>query len=168
MKNTTKNMTLSRFQEIVDSYGSNINRWPLAERDAARTFLDYEPKAQEITEKAKLIDAMFDRMATPEPASAAFLDQLIHISDQPQAQDQSVAYATAKSETAPSSPSGFFAAAIIQFLPRAVGLASVCVLGVVMGIASINTSHNNVVAYDDATSLMFSTSGIQADLEEMD
>lgn len=69
-------MTLRRFQALADSYGADLQRWPEAERDAARALLRLSPRAQSVLAAAQRLDAAIaaassqERAATWQPGEA--------------------------------------------------------------------------------------------------
>lgn len=53
-------MTLQRFAELVDAYGADARRWPLAERAAAQALVAADPAAAALQQQAAMLDAMLD------------------------------------------------------------------------------------------------------------
>lgn len=53
-------MTLQRFAELVDAYGADARRWPLAERAAAQALRASDPAAAALQQQAAMLDAMLD------------------------------------------------------------------------------------------------------------
>jgi hypothetical protein len=49
-------MTLGRFAQICDAYGSNPRAWPVDERDAAQAFAANSAEAQALLAQAALLD----------------------------------------------------------------------------------------------------------------
>ena len=66
----TRPMTLARFGALADAYGGAIERWPEAERRAARGLLAASQPARETLAAAQHLDAALDRLPAPPPASA--------------------------------------------------------------------------------------------------
>ena len=73
-------MTLSRFREIVESYGSNPNRWPAGERAAATT-LASRPEGRALLDGAAGLDGLLDTAPAPAPASPALVDRLLAVAE---------------------------------------------------------------------------------------
>lgn len=60
-------MKLSRFQHLAESHGGDIDRWPLAEREAARRLVASSREAQEALADARRLDAWLS-LAEPDLA----------------------------------------------------------------------------------------------------
>jgi len=63
-------MTLERFTRLLDAYGGRIERWPEAERLAARALLGRSADARARAAVAEQLDALLDRISTPAPSDA--------------------------------------------------------------------------------------------------
>ena len=69
-------MALRRFQSLAGSYGADLQRWPEAERDAARALLRHSPAARSVLAAAQRLDAAIvaassqERAATWQPGEA--------------------------------------------------------------------------------------------------
>ena len=62
-------MPLARFQALIESYGAAPERWPEAERAAARALLDRSPEARGARADAALLDRVLDTAEpTPTPS----------------------------------------------------------------------------------------------------
>lgn len=61
-------MDAFRFVQIVESYGADSARWPLAEREAATRFVANHPAAQEICAQSGVIDSLLDTVVSPPPS----------------------------------------------------------------------------------------------------
>ena len=61
---------IQRFQQILDSYGSNADRWPATEREAALALLRTSPDAQKLCGEAGDLDRILDLAESPEPTPA--------------------------------------------------------------------------------------------------
>ena len=59
-------MSPDRFRALIDAYGASPERWPEAERDAARRFMAYEPRTRQWLNEAAELDGMLDRLKTPQ------------------------------------------------------------------------------------------------------
>lgn len=57
---------IQRFQQILDSYGSNADRWPATEREAALALLRTSPDAQKLCDEASDLDLILDFADSPE------------------------------------------------------------------------------------------------------
>lgn len=53
-------MSLDRFETLANAYGSNLRRWPQAERAAARALLDTDAGARRILVQARVLDGLLD------------------------------------------------------------------------------------------------------------
>ncbi len=63
-------MDLSRFEELIAAYGAVPDRWPAAERDAARRRLRDDPKARVVFERARGLDQALDAWTAPAVSAA--------------------------------------------------------------------------------------------------
>ncbi|QIH09760.1 MULTISPECIES: hypothetical protein [unclassified Pseudomonas] len=64
-------MTPERFAQLADAYGSDLRRWPEAERSAARRLLDTgHPDALQALQQANWLDGRLDSYQVPEPSHA--------------------------------------------------------------------------------------------------
>ena len=131
-------MTLERLKKILTAYGANPSLWPADERSAAEAFVAASSEAKELVDCARELDIQLDAAPAPNPASTSFMDRIASI----EAPKQAV--------VAPAARAGFSLSSLFGFnrvLPRAVGLASVCALGIVVGVsgAGRTTTHTQVV-----------------------
>lgn len=62
-------MDARRFAALAEAYGSDLRRWPQAEREAASTFASSET-GQAISQKAGTLDALLDSYSVPHPGKA--------------------------------------------------------------------------------------------------
>ena len=62
---TAKPMTLDRFRELAAAWGSEIERWPSAERDAAQALADADLRAAEALVAQVDLDLWLDRPEAP-------------------------------------------------------------------------------------------------------
>jgi hypothetical protein len=70
-------MSEARFRAIVDAYGADAHRWPVAERDAARAWADTHPSdARALLDAAAGIDDWLDRFEVA-PASDALHRRIV-------------------------------------------------------------------------------------------
>ena len=63
-------MTPDRFASLAAAYGSAIDRWPEAERDAARAWLAVHPEAGAMLDAEAVLDAALSLWIVPGPGSA--------------------------------------------------------------------------------------------------
>lgn len=61
-------MGLERFQELIDAYGAEPSRWPLAERAGAEALLAVDAQARSLVTDAAALDALLNAAAAPEPS----------------------------------------------------------------------------------------------------
>ncbi len=57
-------MTIQRFAEFVEAYGSSSARWPEAERDEAVAFMKTSAEARRLLEEAASLDELLDMPQT--------------------------------------------------------------------------------------------------------
>ncbi|MBD0413215.1 hypothetical protein [Oryzicola mucosus] len=70
-------MHSQRFHDLTDSYGSDLRRWPEADRAAAQSFIDAHPEeAHAALAGAADLDRLLDRSSVPAP-SAALRERII-------------------------------------------------------------------------------------------
>lgn len=62
-------MDARRFAALAEAYGSDLRRWPQAEREAASAFASSET-GQAISQKAGTLDALLDSYSVPHPGKA--------------------------------------------------------------------------------------------------
>lgn len=149
-------MTEKRFKEIVASYGAEQKRWPEAERESASAFAKHNANAQTIINNAAQTDALLSLMPNPQPADKAFVTRLAAMGP-----------ASARQTISLSDILGDILSINLQgFMPRAVGLASVCALGIMLGLSNVARYDDNVIKVD-ASELMFGTSSLNSELEEI-
>ena len=58
-------LSLQRFEQLIDACGSDAQRWPSAERDAALHLLDSSPEAGKLLQQAVLLERTLDQFETP-------------------------------------------------------------------------------------------------------
>jgi hypothetical protein len=106
-------MSLERFEDLAETYGGEIARWPEAEREAARALLAVEgPRLTPVLVAATHLDRLLDRAPAQAP-DAALLGRLI----------------SAAPAAAPSSHRW------IAGLSAALGLSVAAFAGVVVGVS---------------------------------
>jgi hypothetical protein len=70
-------MTPERFRTLLQAYGAGLQRWPDAERAAARTLAQQRaPELQPLLDEAALLDHWLDSHTVP-PPDAALLDRVV-------------------------------------------------------------------------------------------
>ncbi len=67
--NSKREVTVSRFGEILDAYGAEPQRWPVAEREAALALLARSAPARQQQASAAALDAFLDRADVPAPSA---------------------------------------------------------------------------------------------------
>jgi len=58
-------MNLQRFEQLIDAYGSDPQRWPHAERSAALKLLAQSPEAADLQQQSVWLDQALDQFAAP-------------------------------------------------------------------------------------------------------
>ena len=69
-------LTLERLGEILEAYGAAPERWPRAEREAARRLLEQSAAARALREEAAELDRLLDAVPA-EPPSRALAAQVL-------------------------------------------------------------------------------------------
>jgi hypothetical protein len=69
VEDTPEPMTLARFTELVEAYGSRLERWPIESREAARA-LALNAEARAILARAAELDALLDTYVVEVPGAA--------------------------------------------------------------------------------------------------
>lgn len=72
------NITLERFETLLDAYGAEPERWPSAERAAAEALLESDARAQALHQAALTLDAHLEHVEVDEP-SARLRAQVLEI-----------------------------------------------------------------------------------------
>ena len=155
---SNKDMTEKRFKEIVASYGTAPARWPEGERSQAIAFLAQNQSAKTALEEAASTDGFLNLISTPKPADQHFLKRLASTPPPRQAL-----------ESKPSIAEffiGLMRTSLQGFMPRAVGLASICALGIMLGLSNVARVDNAIITVD-AGELIFGTASLENDLEEI-
>jgi hypothetical protein len=124
-------MTLQRLEEILAAYGADRRRWPEAEREMASALLARWPGLRRRVDAARALDSLLDcSMIDISEGSFAVVEAGIERE-----------FVTLKEMgAAPGPANGGWGAmlwdAIAATWPRAAALASVALLGIVIGLAS--------------------------------
>lgn len=126
-KNAKNRISLERLKAILEAYGADSARWPVAEREAALALVRDEPNARALLGQAQALDQALSALNRPEPAVSAFLKRLATIPH---------AKATATAVRARPAWAGTFAAAlgIRTLVPQGVALAAAGMIGVWLGL----------------------------------
>jgi len=151
-------MTLERMKEILAAYGADPALWPADERPMAEAFIAASTKARELADCARALDLQLAAAPTPSPASAAFMDRLASM----EVPKHAVPKPAAGTRASLAQLFGFN-----SFLPRAVGLASICALGIVVGASGIGrtTPHTQVI---DASAYLITNPALMTEIKEID
>lgn len=70
-------MTLDRLTTILDAYGATPDRWPPAERAAARALLDRSAEARALLAAAARLDGVLDALPPAPPPSPALRARVV-------------------------------------------------------------------------------------------
>ena len=151
-------MTLKRFKSLIGAYGTEVSRWPEAERDNALTFLKENPKAAEVFQAASPLDAVLGAMPKPAGADEAYLKRLGTI---PFA---SRSLGEANPTTFGEFMKGFFPAK--RYVPQGVGLAAVGILGIWMGLIASANEPTDVVELNP-TNYFLENTDLDKDVEDL-
>lgn len=138
-------MDEARFKALAEAYGADVERWPVAERDAARRRLaDAGPDARAALKEAAALDALLKE------APQAHLDARLI--------GRVMADAQARVRPRPSAVFGGGAIALSGFGARA-GLIAACLALVSVGVAAGWTTSHGVVASAAGDALIASAYG---------
>ena len=61
---------IQRFEQLLQSYGANADRWPTTERDAALALVQASSDARRLFDETVQLDGILDLAASPEPTAA--------------------------------------------------------------------------------------------------
>lgn len=150
-------MTLKRFKILVASYGTEISRWPEAERDAGLDLLKEDSAASEAFKAATSLDSYLAGMAKPAKADDAYLKRLA-----------TIPFASRSlGEAAPTTfgefMRGFFPAR--RLVPQGLGFAALALLGIWLGL-SVNPQTPNGLELD-ATKYFLENPDLAKDFEDL-
>lgn len=150
-------MTLKRFKILVASYGTEISRWPEAERDAGLDLLKEDPAASEVFKAATSLDSYLTAMPKPAKADDTYLKRLA-----------TIPFASRSlGEGAPTTfgefMRGFFPAR--RMVPQGLGLAVLALLGIWLGF-SVNPQPQNGLELD-ATKYFLENPDLVKDFEDL-
>lgn len=77
-------MNAERFSQLVEAYGADARRWPVADREAAEAFRAAQPnEAMRLLAEADAVDALLD--AAPRPVVSAALRERVLAGARPRA-----------------------------------------------------------------------------------
>jgi hypothetical protein len=150
-------MTLKRFKALVAAYGTEVSRWPEAEREAALNLLQTNQQASEIFKSAAGLDETLGVLPQPEAADDAFLKRLATI---PFA-------ARSLGENTPTTfgefMRGFFPAR--KLVPQGLGLAAFGAFGIWLGVTA-TAPEQNIVEIDPSQYLL-ENQDLEKDIEDL-
>ncbi len=160
-------ITKQRFADIISSYGAEQNRWPEADRANMLAFMDKNPSAQTMLDDALSLDSFLNKLHKPKAADDAFLERLSIMAPPKTQSSKQAAKQTSKQWGFGDIFKGLPTFNVYGFMPRAVGLASVCVIGIMLGLSDV-ARHDNATTSVDASALIFGGLVVDKDMEEMD
>ena len=70
-------MTPSRFRELTDSFGGDIERWPVGEQQQARTLAARDPALAAMLGSEAVFDRLLGLAPAAAPASEALVDRIV-------------------------------------------------------------------------------------------
>ncbi len=70
-------MNESAFEELLDTHGANVERWPHATREAAEALLASSPRAQASHARAIALAAVLDRLTVAEANDRTSRDRVL-------------------------------------------------------------------------------------------
>jgi hypothetical protein len=120
-------VTLAEFQHLLDAYGADTQRWPEAQRQAARNLIAQDDSARAAHAAAARLDGLLDRFDPPVAADSA-------------------ARVAARLRLLPPQPAfglGWAAALAelwweLRAVPRIPAIVAAVLLGFVVGVASLD------------------------------
>lgn len=151
-------MTVKRFKALVSSFGTEVSRWPVADRDAALELLKANDEASAFFKSATALDAALAEMPKAAPADEAYLKRLA-----------TIPFASRSlGESAPTTfgefMKGFFPARTL--IPQGLGVAAMGFLGIWLGLTATFGEPDNVVELD-ATDYFLENSDLDKDVEDL-
>ncbi|MCK5042005.1 MAG: hypothetical protein KAR62_06905, partial [Sphingomonadales bacterium] len=155
--------TKQRFADIISSYGAEQNRWPEADRANMLAFMDKNPSAQTMLDDALSLDSFLNKLHKPKAADDAFLERLSVMAPPKTQNSRQVSKQWGFGDIFKGLPTFN----VYGFMPRAVGLASVCAIGITLGLSDV-ARHDNAARSVDASALIFGGLVVDKDMEEMD
>jgi hypothetical protein len=156
-KDAKNRISLARLEAILEAYGADSARWPLAEREAALALVRAEPKARALLGKAEALDQTLSALSRPEAPDSAFLKRLATI---PHAKPMATPVRTRPGWA------GTVAAAlgVRSFVPQGVALAAAGMIGVWLGLNASVSISTAAVEVDTTTYFAFNPD-LDKDLE---
>lgn len=77
-KNQDKPLTVAAFQDLIDAFGANADRWPAGRRSCAEALLAESPAARVALAEALALDAVLDATpASSAPSSVDLVDRIV-------------------------------------------------------------------------------------------
>jgi anti-sigma factor RsiW len=127
-------MRQSRFEWLLESYGAALERWPEAEREAARRLLGTSPAARAAHERARALDVALaaDRVAI----DAATLERM----------RATIRERVARTPIAPAPAASWWAGLLRAPAVRFAALAAAALASVWIGWASASSPRPNLYA----------------------
>lgn len=156
-KSMVPTVSEKRFRRIVESYGANPLRWPEDERQGALRFAEEQDKAAIYIAEPAALDRTLNDMPMPAPADEALIAQIIAAANR----------ADGAASASPLQPVTRKRRQQIRWLmPRLIGLAVACGLGLVLGFLQLGTKQVGPASID-ANILIYGASGVEDDLKEI-
>lgn len=151
-------MTLKRFKTLVSAYGTEVSRWPVAERDGALELLKNSVEASEVFKSATALDALLNELPGAEKTDESYLKRLA-----------TIPFASRSlGESAPTTfgefMKGFFPAKTL--IPQGLGVVAVGFLGIWLGYTASIEKPGNVVELD-AADYFLENSDLDKDVEDL-
>jgi len=142
-----------RFRRIVESYGANPLNWPDGERDSALRFAEENNRAAVFIAEPAALDRTLNDMPIPAPADEVLINQIIAAKNRA---------AAAAGEQQPRRKHQ----RLHWLLPRLLGLAVACGLGLFLGFLQLGAKRVGPASID-ANILIYGASGVEDDLREI-
>lgn len=73
-------MTIGRFKDLLNTYGSDLSRWPIADVSTAQLLIKTNETARNALKEADALDTLFDA-GSNEKAPKGLLDKIMHSID---------------------------------------------------------------------------------------
>ncbi len=61
---------IQRFEQLLQSYGANADRWPIVDHDAALALVQASSDVRRLFDEAAQLDGILDLAVSPEPSAA--------------------------------------------------------------------------------------------------
>jgi hypothetical protein len=173
-KASKDDMTLPEFERLLDVYGSDRTRWPVAARASAGQLVARLAAARRLLAEAECLDRVLERAPTPTLAREAALAERILVAAR---RSPRMVAAGVRSPAADAAGAGSPAAALPahgrwltpMFGSAAGALAASLMLGVLIGLSSLSQSILPAVEQMTGITLTSASSGVaQVDLLDED